>query len=102
MGGTPRWSSSWRTVSHGKDPMLEQFMEDSVPWEGPRAGAGAECEKERAAETACDEWTAAPFPVPLRHSGGGGREIGSEAEPRKKGGVGEGVLRFGFISHHPI
>lgn len=29
-----------------------------------------------------------------------GREIGNEAEPGKKGGVEEGVLRLGFISHY--
>jgi len=29
-----------------------------------------------------------PFFVPLRRSGGGGREFGSGVEPGKKGGVG--------------
>jgi len=58
-------------------------------------------EEEGAAETMCDELTAAPIPhlpAPFR----GRRERnGSEAEPGKKGGVGEGVLRSGFISHYP-
>jgi len=41
-------------------------------------------------------WPQVPFPLPLHCSGGGGREFKSEVEPRKKGGVGEGVLRFSF------
>jgi len=48
--------------------MREQFIKDSLPWEGPQAGAGEECEEEGAAETACDELSAAPIlppPAPL-------------------------------------
>ena len=45
-------------------------------------------EEEGAAETACDGLTAAPIPIPLRRCRGGGRGIGSKAEPGKKGGVG--------------
>jgi len=63
-------------------------MEDWLQWEGPHAGAGEEWEEEEAAETACDELTAIPFPVPLHCSGGGGRQFRSEVEPRKKGRVG--------------
>jgi len=47
-------------------------MEDSLLWEGPRAGAGKECE-EGAGERTWDEVT--PFPIPLCCFGGGwGRE----------------------------
>jgi len=45
-------------------------------------------EEEGAAETACDELTTTPFPVPLCCSGGGVREFRSEVEPGKKRGVG--------------
>jgi len=45
-------------------------------------------EEERVAETTCAELTVTPIPVPLRHSGGGGREIRSEVGPGKKGRVG--------------
>ena len=44
--------------------MLEQFVEDCLPWVRPHAGAEAECEEEGAAETACDEVTATPIPRP--------------------------------------
>ena len=47
-------------------------MEDCVPWEGHHAGAGAEREEEGAAETTCDGLNS--FPVPLCHSGEGGKE----------------------------
>ena len=66
--------------------MLEQFVEDCLPWVGPHAGAGEEHEEEGAAETMCDELTTTPVPHPPAPLGGG-REIGSEVEPRKKGGV---------------
>jgi len=39
-------------------------MEGCLLWEGPHAGAGAECEEGGAAETTCDELTAAPIPRP--------------------------------------
>jgi len=39
-------------------------MEDCLPWVGPHAGAGAECEEEGAAETMCDELTTTPIPRP--------------------------------------
>jgi len=43
---------------------LEQFVEGCFLWEGPHARAGAECEEEGAAETMCDELTAAPISHP--------------------------------------
>ena len=61
-----------------------------APWEGPHTGA-EECEEEGAAETARDELTATPAPRPLRCTGGGGGEVRSEDEPRKREGWGEGV-----------
>jgi len=57
-------------------------------------------EEEGAAETACDELTAAPIPRPPAPLGGKRWGNRSEVEARKKGGVGEGVLRFDFISHY--
>jgi len=44
--------------------MLEQFVEDSLSWEGPHTGAGEECEEEGVAETMCDELNATPIPRP--------------------------------------
>jgi len=71
--------------------MLEQGQSVRSP---PPEGQGA-------AETTCNELTITSIPhppVPLR----GRRERnGSEVEPGKKGGVGEGVLRSGFISYYP-
>jgi len=63
--GDPRWSSlSLKDCTPWKGPTLEQFMDNCLLWEGPHAGAGAECEEEGAAETACNELTAAPIPRP--------------------------------------
>jgi len=45
-------------------------------------------EAEGAAETMCDELTATPIPWPPQLLGGRRERNGSEAEPRKKGGVG--------------
>jgi len=56
-------------------------------------------EEEGAAETTCDELTTTP--IPLRCSGGGGRETGVKLSPGRRDGLGEGVLRFSFISHYP-
>jgi len=39
--------SLWRAAARGKD-MLRQFVENSLPWEGPHAGAGEECEESSA------------------------------------------------------
>jgi len=35
--------------------MLEQFLKNCLPWVGPHAGAGEECEEKGAAERMCDE-----------------------------------------------
>jgi len=68
-------------------PTLEQPVPEGLqPMGRTQAGARAECEEEGVTEPMCDELTAAP--IPLHHLGGGGREMGSEAEPAKKGEVG--------------
>ena len=97
-------------VTHG-GPTLEQSVPEGLHHvEGTHAGAVCEelqpvgrthgevqevpmeglspSEEEGAAETMCDELTATPIPYSPAHCwGGGGREIGSEVEPRgEKGG----------------
>jgi len=110
--GHPHWSSLFlKDCTLWKGLMLEQFIkscnpwegltlqklvEDCLPWEGPHAGPREKHEEEGAAETTCDELTATPFPVPLCCSGGGGREIGSEVEPGKKGQVGGRCFEIWF------
>lgn len=42
-------------------------------------------------------WLQSLFPIPLHHWRGEGEEFGNEVEPRKKWGVGEGVLRLFLI-----
>ena len=91
-GRDPCWSSSWRTapcgkdsrcssssgtVSHGRDPTLEQ-------WQRVRSSPLRRKEWQRCVMN----WPQPPFPIPLHHSGGGGREFGSEFKPGKKEGVG--------------
>jgi len=44
--------------------MLEQFMEDCLPWERPCSGTGEECEEKDAAENMGDELTTTPLPHP--------------------------------------
>ena len=88
------WRKSWGADPRGRDPTLEQGK--SVRSPPP--------EEEGAAETTCDELTATPIPVPLRCWQGGGRGIGSKAEPGKKGEVGGRCvfkIRFYFASSYP-
>ncbi|OPJ67041.1 hypothetical protein AV530_016965 [Patagioenas fasciata monilis] len=56
----PRWRSSWRTVYHGRDPMLEQGKRVRI----------APLEEEGAAETTCDKLLAIPIPCPPSLLGG--------------------------------
>jgi len=69
-------------------------VKNCLPWEGPHAGAGEECEEsppeeEGAADTTCDELTIAPIPhAPAMLGCGRGKEFVTEVEPGKKGGVG--------------
>lgn len=68
-------------------------MEDCLPWVGPDAGAGEECEEEESVETTCDEPTTTML---LHHSGGRIGEIENEVEPRKKGGLGGKCFKIWF------
>lgn len=53
------------------------------------------------AKTTCDELITTPIPcLPMLMRVGEDGEVGSEAEPRKKGGVWEGILRLLLISHY--
>jgi len=81
----------WRTLSCEKDLGLEQGK--SVRSPSPE-GQGA-------AETMCDELIVTLIPRPPAPLRGRRERKGSEAEPGKKGGVGEGILRSEFISHYP-
>ena len=71
------WRNSWRAGPCGRDPTLEQGK--SVRSPPP--------EEEGVAEKMWDRLTATPIPAPLHCWWGGGRGIGSKAEPGKKGGV---------------
>jgi len=77
-GKDSRWRRLWRTVCFGRDPMLEQ---------GQRVRL-LPPEEKGAAETTCDELTTAPIPRPPALLRGRRERNRSEAEPRKKGGVG--------------
>jgi len=67
-----------RTVSRGKDPMLEQGQRVRSP----------PPEEEGAAERMCDKLTVTPIPCPPVLLGAGqGEKPGSEVEPGKKGGL---------------
>ena len=72
-GKDPHWSSLWRAAAHGRTHIAEGRQRQLVM-----------------------NWLQPPFPVPLRCSGGGGREFESEVKPGKKKGVEEGLLRFSF------
>jgi len=78
-------------------------MKGHVPWKQPHAGAGEECEDEGLAEKKPLNLLQPPLPVPLCCLVEGGREVGSEVEPRKKGGMEEWwvFFRFVLISHYP-
>ena len=90
---SPRWSSSWRTAVRGKDSRWRSSWRADPRGRDPTLEQGKSVrspppEEEGAAETMCDELTTTPIPAPLRAGRGGGRGIGSKAEPGKKGGVG--------------
>jgi len=73
----PQWKSLWRTVSRERDPTLEQ----------PQSVRSPCPEGQGAAETTCDELTAAPIPrIPLCRSGGGGRQTGVKLSPGRREG----------------
>jgi len=58
-------------------------------------------QEEGVTETTCDELTVTPIPNPPALLGESIERNGSEAEPGKRGGVGEDVLRSVFFSHYP-
>jgi len=72
-----------------------------VPWEEPHNGAEEEWQKEAAAETICNELTTIPSPHPVAPLGGEAEKTRSEAEPRKKRGVGEKVFKIWFYFSLP-
>lgn len=53
----------------------------------------------RKEDTKCNELTTTVIPHATRR--GGGRKIVSKVEPEKKEGWEKGILKFGFVSHHP-
>ena len=74
--GDPCWSSPFlkaytlgkglmpeqfmKNRSPREGPTLEKFVEDSLPWVGPHAGAGEECEEEEVAEAT---YFSLPYPA---------------------------------------
>jgi len=77
-------------------------MKTCLLWEGPQAGAGAECEEsppeeEGVAETTCDELTTAPIPSPPVMLGGRRqRKSGVKLSPGRREGWGQGVFKIRF------
>lgn len=47
-----------------KEPTLEKFMKDHIPWEEPHAGVGEECDEEGMTQTRIYELTTSPIPHP--------------------------------------
>ena len=91
-GKDSHWRSSWRTVSCGRDPTLEQGKSVRSP----------PSEEEGAAETTCDELTATSIPhPPCAAQGEEVEKSGMKLSWGRREGWGEGVLRFAFISHYP-
>jgi len=76
------------------------LVKNCLPWAGPHAGAGAECEEsspeeEGVAETTCDELTTTHIPHPPAPLGGRrDRKIWSKVKHGKKRG--EGVFKIWF------
>jgi len=75
-------------------------MRETSCWSGERVKSPL-LEEEGAAETMCDELTVTPIPRPPVLLGGRRKRNGSEAEPGKKGGLGEDDLRSSFLSYYP-
>ena len=72
-GKEPHWRNSWRSVSLGGDPTLEQ---------------GQRVKRKEWQRLHVTNWPQPPFPDPLHSSGVGSREFESEVNHGKKGGVG--------------
>ena len=81
------WQGLW---PHGW--LLEQFMDQCLPWESWSRGRGGRSGRDIVWWP--DHNPHSLFPCTVR--GGGGREIGSEVEPGKKGGVGRRWCKICF------
>ena len=84
-GKHPCWSRSWKIMSHSWDPILEQ-----------RKGRRRK-ERQRKHVMNCSQPS-----FPCSGWGGSDRGVTSDIEPGKKGGCGEGVFSFAFISLCPF
>jgi len=51
-------SSPW------EGPTSKTVVKDCISWDGPHAGTREECEEEEAVETMCDELLVTPIPHP--------------------------------------
>lgn len=79
--------------------MLEQFMEDCLPWVGPYTGAWEDHEEEGVAETTCSELTTTLFlhpPVMLKDQAG---KSGVKLSIGRGGQEGK-CLKIVLISHY--
>lgn len=88
--------------------MMDKFVEGSLLWEGPHCGAREQCEESsleesEGAETSFEGLTTTPISCFLVLLKAGGRENQpiQIIEPIKKGGMGQGCLSSGFVSHFP-
>lgn len=86
VGGMHAGESSWRTVSHGRDPCRN--VKIPLP------------EDEIAGETTCNELSPVPIPCLPVLLAGMIQRIQEESLAQEEGsGEGKVLLRFGFISH---
>ena len=93
-GSGPHWSSSWRTVAHGKDSSWKKFVENCLPWEGPHARAGEESEKSALRQRQRGmNWLQPPFPCA---TWGKVEKLGVKSSLGRREGWREGFLRFSF------
>lgn len=76
-----------------KGAAVERFIENCLPLGNPpaRVGKSSSRKKEQQKQDVMN-WPQPPFHIQLHHCRGGGGECGSEVNPRKKGGVQEGVF----------
>ena len=81
------WRSLWRTVSHGRDRILEQG----------KSVRSAPPEEESTAETTCDELTTTPVTHPLMPLWGRRqRKLGVKLSPERRERWGEDVYKIWF------
>ena len=84
---TPCQSKLWSTAAHRKDSAGAVHEEGTSRWSRGRVWGVLPLRRKERQRQRVKNWLQHPFPIPLHRSGGGGREIGSVAEPGKKGGV---------------